>query len=77
MTIAVYAASVLCRSPFSAKIKSGFWICYSMQFGVFPVSLRKICASTTSIARTSSLILPSVFGFDGNLFGFAVFYHDL
>ena len=51
------------RSP--AKIQSGFRICYSMHFGVFPVSLRKICASTTSTACTlTSLILLSVFGFE-------------
>ena len=34
-----------------------------MRFGVFPVSLRKICASTASTACVSSLILLAVFSF--------------
>ena len=41
------AVPVPFRCRFSTKIRSSFRICYSMQFGVFPVSLRKICASTT------------------------------
>ena len=41
---------------FSAKIKSGFLIFHLMRFGVFPVSLWKICVSTTSTAYTSSFI---------------------
>ena len=41
---------------FSAKIKSGFLIFHLMRFGVFPVSLWKICVSRTSTAYTSSLI---------------------
>ena len=47
-----------------------------MRFGVFPVSLGKICSSTTSIACKSSLILLAVFGFDRNLWfcGFLVFF---
>ena len=52
-----FVVSVLFRSRFSAKIKSGFRICFWMQFGVFPVSLRKTCAST---ACTSSLVLLGV-----------------
>ena len=61
-----------------AKIKSGFWICYSaMLFGVVSVSLRIIWASTTSIACTASRILLAVFGCDRNLFrfyGFLLFF---
>ena len=39
------AFSVLSRSLFSAKIKSGFRICFSMQFDVFPVFRRKSCTA--------------------------------
>ena len=56
-----------------AKIKSSFRICHSMRFGVVPVSLRKMCASATSTACTSSLILLAVFGFDRNSFRFGGF----
>ena len=55
------------------KNKIEFSICHSMQFGVVPVSLRKMCASATSTACTSSLILLSVFGFDRNSFRFGGF----
>ena len=49
---------------FRQNIKSDFRIYHSMRFiGVFPVSLRKICASTASTACASSLILLAVFGF--------------
>ena len=63
----IHFTAVPFRSRFSAKIKSGFRICNSMQFGVFLVSLQKICASTPSTACTSSLILLAVFGFHRNL----------
>ena len=36
----------------------------------FPVCLRKICASTTSTAHTSSLALIAVVGFEWNIFRF-------
>ena len=52
-----------------------FRICYSMRFGVFPISLRKICASTISTACTSSLILLAVL--IEICFSFAVFYSSL
>lgn len=72
-----FAVSVLfrCRFPVSAKLKSCFRICYSMHFGVtwFPVSRQKICASTTSTACMSSLILVEVYGFVQNLFRFFFF----
>ena len=58
---------------FSAKIKSVYRIYYSMRFGVFLISPGKICASTTSTACTSSLILLAVFGFDRNIFRFCGF----
>ena len=58
---------------FSAKIKLGFRICSSMGFGVFPLSLRKICTSTTSTAYTSSLILLALSAFDRSLFRFCGF----
>ena len=58
---------------FSAKIKSCFRNGYSIRFGVFPVSLRKICASTTSSACTSSLISLPLFGFDRSVFRFCGF----
>ena len=58
---------------FSGKITTGFRICYSMLFGVFPVSLRKICASTTSTTWASPRILFAVFGFDRTLFRFCGF----
>ena len=58
---------------FSAKIKSGFQISYSMRFGFFPVYFRKICASATSTSCNSCLILLQVFGFDRNLFRFCGF----
>ena len=61
------------RFRFSAKTRSSFRICHSMQFGVFPVSLRKICASTTGITCTSYLVSLEVFGFDRNLFRFCGF----
>ena len=41
---------------------SSFRICYLMRFGVFPVSLEKICASVT-LTMCMSLILLAVFGF--------------
>ena len=45
-----------------------------MHFGVFPVSLRKICVSMTSTAYTSSLFLLAVFRFRWNLFRFSVIF---
>lgn len=63
------------HSRFSAKSKSGFWICYSMRFDIFPVYFRKMCASTTSTAHTSSQILFSVL--IEVYFGFAVFFYYL
>ena len=75
-----FALSVLFRSRLSVvrKLKSGFRIYYSMRFGAFLVSLRKIYASTISTACTSILILLAVlFGFDRNLLRFAVFYYYL
>ena len=58
---------------FASKIKSGFRICYSMRSGVFPVSLRKKSASSTSTACMSSLILLAIFSFHRNLFRFCGF----
>lgn len=55
---------------FLAKTKSGFRICYSTLFGIFPLSL---CTSTTSTACKSSLILLMVFSFDQNLSQFCGF----
>jgi len=55
----------------------GFGFTYTMRFGVFPVTVGKICSSTTSIVCTSSLILLAVFEFDRNLLrfcGFLVFF---
>ena len=75
-----FSISVLFRSRLSVvgKIISGLRIHYSMRFGVFLASLRKIYASTTSTARTYILTLLAVmFGFDRNLFWFAVFYYYL
>ena len=45
---------------FSAKTESGFWICYSMQFGVFPVSLRKLCAGFDQNSLRSCGLLFSI-----------------
>ena len=62
---------------FKPFFRPGFRISNSMRFGVFPVTVRKICSSTTSIACTSSLILLAVFRFDRNLLrfcGFLVFF---
>lgn len=45
---------------FSAKIKSGFRICYSIWRGVLWFALRKNFVATTSTTCTSSLILPAI-----------------
>ena len=46
-----------------------------MLFGVFPVSLRKICASITSTACTCSRIFLGFWVLIEIYFGFAVFYY--
>ena len=76
MSVAVCGFCSVSLSVFAAKIKSGFRICYSaMRFGVFPVSLRKIRASTTSTACTSSRILLAVSVLIKICFGFTLFFH--
>ena len=56
------------------KYKLGFSdLLFDAQFGVFPVSLWKICASTTSPTCPPSRILLALFGFDRNLFRFCRF----
>ena len=69
------AVSVLFGSRFSAKLKSGFLICYSNAvWGFFFGSpLGKHAPLTTPTACTSSLILLAAFGFDRNSFRFCGF----
>ena len=57
---------------FSAKIKSGFRICYSIWRGVLWFALRKNFVATTSTTCTSSLILPAICYY--HLRGLAVSY---
>ena len=79
VTIAVCAFCSISLSGFSCRqIKIWFSGLLFDAVRCFLGSLRKIYASTTSTACTSILILLAVmFGFDRNLFRFAVFYYYL
>ena len=69
MSVGVF---VVFHFRFSAKIKSGFRICYSMRYGVFPVGPRKTCTSTACVPPLILLGL-SVLVMIEIYFGFAVF----